>query len=199
MSRKNEILDALIEIFNDKGLDANFSMSELARRVDIGKSTIYEYFGTKDEILSEAMIRIFERAIEAVNSRVINPDLGFEASLKEELKFTFELSKNSSNIFRYIMPMENDNIPIQIKQSGIAKELKKTGRAFETRFREIMVKGVQEGQLHITDITIQGTLFAALISGSISRIGNINVEQTDHLDMDQYIDAMYQLVLHIFK
>ncbi|QMS84756.1 TetR/AcrR family transcriptional regulator [Candidatus Xianfuyuplasma coldseepsis] len=199
MSRKVEILDALIEIFNTKGLDANFSISELARKVDIGKSTIYEYFDTKDEILTQAMIRIFERAIESVSAHEPNLNLPFEQLLKEELHYVFHLATESSNIFKYIMPMQSEALPKHMKNSGIGRELRKTAQKFEAMFTSVLTKGVEEQYLHVDDIAIQGTLFAALISGSINRLSNANVEQQETVNLDQYIDALYDTILYIFK
>lgn len=199
MSRKREILDALIEIFNTKGLDANFSISELARKVDIGKSTIYEYFDTKDEILTQAMIRIFERAIESVSTHEPNLALPFEQLLKEELHYVFQLATESSNIFKYIMPMQSEALPKHMKNSGIGQELRKTALKFEAMFTSVLTKGVEEHYLHVDDIVIQGTLFAALVSGSINRLSNANVEQQENIDLDQYIDALYDTILYIFK
>ena len=51
MARKEEILDALIEIFRAQGIGSDFTMSQLAKEVNIGKSTIYEYFKTKDSLI----------------------------------------------------------------------------------------------------------------------------------------------------
>lgn len=199
MSRKLEILDALIDILNTKGLDANFSISELAQKVDIGKSTIYEYFDTKDEILSEAVIRIFERAIESVHNHKIDMELPFEELMKNELRYTFTLARDSSHIFRYMMPMQSDALPKHVRNSGIGSEIRKSAHRFEQIFREIITKGVAEGLLTPGDIVIQGTLFASLISGSINRITNSNIEESETIDIDRYIDALYLIILEVFK
>jgi len=199
MSRKSEILDAVIDIFQTKGLEADFSISELARKVDIGKSTIYEYFTTKEEILSEAFIRIFERSIELIQNRQIDMSLSFEELFKNEMKFVLMLAKESSHIFRYIMPMQDGGFPKHLKGSGIAKELRNTAQHFEQQFRAIVQKGVEEGILKITDFPIQTTLLAALVGGSVNRIGNLNAFRGTDIDIDQYIDAMYDLALHIFQ
>lgn len=50
--RRQEILQAACEEFRNKGL-REASMADIARRADIGKSTIYEYFPSKEELVRE--------------------------------------------------------------------------------------------------------------------------------------------------
>jgi AcrR family transcriptional regulator len=47
--RRNQILDAAIEVFGNKGLDVA-TVDEIAQTVGISKGTIYLYFKSKDEI-----------------------------------------------------------------------------------------------------------------------------------------------------
>ncbi|MBU0986184.1 MAG: TetR/AcrR family transcriptional regulator [Proteobacteria bacterium] len=46
---RQAIVDAAVQLFSEKGFE-NTSVSELARKAGVGKSTIYGYFQTKSEI-----------------------------------------------------------------------------------------------------------------------------------------------------
>jgi AcrR family transcriptional regulator len=48
---RQEILDAALALINEKGPD-NFSLRALARRVDYSPAGLYEYFDSKDDIVS---------------------------------------------------------------------------------------------------------------------------------------------------
>jgi len=50
--RRQEILHAAFEEFRSKGL-REASVADIARRADIGKSTIYEYYPSKEELVRE--------------------------------------------------------------------------------------------------------------------------------------------------
>ena len=50
MRRRKEISDASIHLFLDKGFNET-SMREIAKAAGVGKSTLYDYFKSKDEIL----------------------------------------------------------------------------------------------------------------------------------------------------
>ena len=64
--RKAAILLAARKEFCEKGLDAA-SMAEIARRAGIGKSTIYEYFTSKDELLQQACSQIWDKILQEMN------------------------------------------------------------------------------------------------------------------------------------
>ncbi len=49
-SRKDRIMDAALRIFADKGFQ-NATISEISKEAGVSEATIYEYFGTKEELL----------------------------------------------------------------------------------------------------------------------------------------------------
>jgi len=198
MARKNEILDALIDIFKTKGIQSDFTISELARKVEIGKSTIYEYFDTKDQILAEAFYRIFEKAITSIREREVNPDLSFEDTLKDELRFVFDLASSSSFMFELLTPDFHDSVPSSLKGS-FANEMRLTATHYEATFRKIVLKGIEEGVLKNDNLPIKGMLFGSLISGSITRITNFNNMEIGDIDIEEYIDAIYQTCIKMFN
>lgn len=198
MSRKDEILEALIEIFKTKGIQADFTISELARKVDIGKSTIYEYFKTKDEILAEAMLAIFHKAVTGIREREINPNNSFEENLKNELRFVFDLASSSSFFFELVTPEFHESIP-KTEKGNFANEMRLTAKHYENLFRRIVRQGIDEGVLKEDNLIINGMLFGSLVSGSITRLTNINMMEIEAFDIEQYIDAMYRTAIKIFN
>lgn len=198
MSRKPEILDALIDIFNQKGIAADFTMSELARAVNIGKSTIYEYFQTKEEIVSEAIFRIFENSITEIRARFIDESKSFEYLLKDELRFIFKLAKESQFIFEFLQPENQENY-IKNVRGEFANTMKDTINAYQALYIKIVQKGIEDGILGDDNLLIKGQLLAALVSGSITRIFNVHNGGMELIDLDQYINAMYDATVKIFN
>lgn len=198
LSRKNEILDALGDIIQSKGINANFTISELAHKVDIGKSTIYEYFSTKDELLSEAMIRVFKNAMEQIAERQLDPSKSFEESLKDELRFSFHLATGSSYIFKLLTPDFRDTIPSNMK-GQFAEYMRKTTKQYEELFRDLVAKGMEEGVLTPGDLPVQAALFAALVSGSIQYVTRAENGQALAVDHNALIDGVYDTIVTIFS
>jgi len=51
MDKKQQIVQAAIKVFAEKGLEKG-KIADIARKADIGKGTVYEYFSSKDDIFS---------------------------------------------------------------------------------------------------------------------------------------------------
>lgn len=198
LSRKKEILDAVITIFQTKGIQSDFTMSELARNLDIGKSTIYEYFTTKDEILSEAVLQVITTAVDSITDRTIQSTDSFEIAFKKEIKHLLEMAKSSSYVFDFLTPEFRAKFSGAVHES-IADRMRATAMQYQEMFIHIIQKGIKEDILHPTNLEINGNVFAAMISGSITRMGNNEVKETKTMDLDQYVDEMYRVTLHIFN
>lgn len=198
MSRKNEILDALGDMLQSQGLHADFTISELARKVDIGKSTIYEYFATKDELISEAMIRIFENAMARINQRTIDPNADFERAFQDELRFVFDLARESSAIFRFLTPEFRDTIPATLK-GEFALVMRDTTKRYEALFAAILHRGVEEGLVDEQHVKQNNVLVGALINGMISQITRMTNGQAEDIPNDQLVIAVYEASCRILQ
>lgn len=63
--RKNEILDAALEVFSEMGL-ADASVDDVVRRAGLSKGTLYWYFKSKDRLVGALMKRFFAQELEKV-------------------------------------------------------------------------------------------------------------------------------------
>ena len=104
MSRKEQIINALIAKFGETGFNTDFTMSELAKDVNIGKSTIYEYFSNKDEVLKEALITYIHQIINDVDVIKNIDELTFEEAFKQQLKALFEAGFRSRTVMETFTP-----------------------------------------------------------------------------------------------
>jgi AcrR family transcriptional regulator len=195
LSRKIEILDALIEIFKEKGLSNDFTMAELAQHVNIGKSTIYEYFSNKDEVVQQAMIRVMESSIEKIKESEL-PEGNFEAQLKNEMKTILAIAMESRFMFNLVTPGMTNMIPEDCRKE-LKDEMESIMRFYQARYIQIFQKGVVEKELTPTLLQENGLLIASLITGSIMRFANANIDLEENSDIDIYVDKVYRAVKKI--
>jgi AcrR family transcriptional regulator len=64
--RKQETLDVALRLLYERGY-ANLNMDELAEEVGISKPTLYQYFNSKDELVSQVIVRMFEKMEEQLS------------------------------------------------------------------------------------------------------------------------------------
>lgn len=63
--RKNEILDAALEVFSEMGL-GDASVDDVVKRSGLSKGTLYWYFKSKDRLIGALMKRFFTQELEKV-------------------------------------------------------------------------------------------------------------------------------------
>jgi AcrR family transcriptional regulator len=185
-------------MLQSQGLHADFTISELARKVDIGKSTIYEYFTTKDELISEAMIRIFETAMARINARSFDAERPFEEAFRTELRFVFDLARESSAIFRFLTPEFRDTIPATLK-GEFALLMRDTTKRYEQLFQALFARGVADGVVDATRLPTNGLIVGALINGMISQITRMTNGQVEDIPNDRLVDMVYEASCRILR
>ena len=96
--KKQEILDASIKIFAQKGFKAT-TLDEIAKKSEFGKGTIYNYFSSKEEIYKEIIMNVLETQknsiVEVYNSTETLYDLVYQTT-KNDLAFCL---KNKDSFF----------------------------------------------------------------------------------------------------
>jgi AcrR family transcriptional regulator len=72
---RDRIMMAAFEEMNTRGV--RFTMADLARELAISKSTIYQYFDSKDDLVEEIIDALLEDIREQEEEIVADPDLSF--------------------------------------------------------------------------------------------------------------------------
>lgn len=196
MARKDEILDALIDIFKNKGVGSDFTISELAQKVNIGKSTIYEYFKTKEDIVNASVGRFFQTTMVRILDREPIVNTTFEQAFKKEAGYLFDLALNSRFLVNIVTPELRNAMP-PVVRDRLKDHIKGVANFYENRFREIFRLGVDEGIIPNQEDPVKATLVYSLVTGSIMRIGNFNSDNTVEVNLDDYSDALYKAVVKL--
>ena len=65
-------MDAAWELFGEKGFDET-SIEEVAARAEVGPATVYNYFGSKNELLATLFMRFIQQEAEQGDAALRNP------------------------------------------------------------------------------------------------------------------------------
>jgi len=192
LSRKDEILDAIIENMQVEGFTMDITMSKIAEKVNIGKSTIYEYFKTKDEIFKEAILKMITGYVEQTLYIENFDELKFEEAIKKQLAMLFVVARQS----RMVMEVFTKNFVHKLPDS-LRDELKVNMEVIrlqiEERFEAIFTKGLNEGIVTFTEDLVKTELVAGLVIGSIVRYSDV----TSLLGINDFVDAVYLAVVKL--
>lgn len=69
--RKHDIALSALEIFSEKGFESA-SISRIAKAAGIGKGTVYEYFGSKEELIHAAFLAWTDRMRRMAEEAILN-------------------------------------------------------------------------------------------------------------------------------
>lgn len=194
MSRKEQILDVLIDSFLVKGFSTDFSLSELAENVGIGKSTLYEYFSNKDEILKEAVIKYVKASIDKVTMLEGIGDLGFENAFKKQMKVLLETASESRTILETLSPNFVQKLPDSMRDEMKAK-MEEIRQLIQLKFMELFISGAKEGLFKGELNPRKGTIVTSLVVGTLFTLS----DPRSKVNTDEAIEDVYDTVLQILN
>jgi TetR/AcrR family fatty acid metabolism transcriptional regulator len=194
-NRRNHILDAAFAAFIEKGI-GNAKMEDIAREAGYGKSTLYEYFDSKDAILSELLrVKFTERyermAADAAKER--GPEAKLRAFLISEMDMIREYGGHER--LEGIL-MSN---PEDMMASGFFQTLHNIILRKYTLIAGYIEEGIRTGAFLPTNPYIAASL---VIGSSMSYLGTVSssdyrqavagtgAEEEDHLGI--YFDLMFR-------
>ncbi len=94
-TRKDRIMDAALRIFAEKGFQ-NATITEISKAAGVSEATVYEYFGTKEDLLFAIPEKISNDTFEE-SSKVIPYIKGVEEKIRAILLFYVQLYQSNPN------------------------------------------------------------------------------------------------------
>lgn len=193
-NKKNKIFQAVIDHLRNEGFLMNLTITKIAKKADVGKGTVYEYFNSKEELIAETIIYMLEKN-NAKICNLSNNSLNFKDSLLQFINATLEILIENTNIHTIFMSEESCGlINHQLKQKMMVKimGLKKD---YIQYLMSILNKGVKEGKFNpirdsFTTITISNIIVTNIMY-------YINHKNKHSYQKEEFIDKMYYLILKI--
>jgi len=141
--RRHEIFHQVVKFFLKKGFHET-SMREIAEAAGLGKSTLYDYFKTKDEIL----IYFFEDQIndltEAVQ-RIALQNIPADERLRQIMEVHLEFLQANKSLFMKLS-LEAQRLKLESQ-----KKIQKKRYAYQDLIRGLIEEGIREGALRKVD------------------------------------------------
>ena len=183
LARKDLILASAEKLFVEKGF-AGTSINDIAAEADFSRTSIYQYFSSKEEIY----LHILERYTEPLTDRLKKATEDAPTVPEKIRAFLDELRKmksEKSNFFELYFIQRHQvepRLPDELRTQLNAKR-----RRLENVFREFYREGVEKGEVRAMRFKDASNLFFAQIMGMMllhEYYGNeFDVSLDEHLDM----------------
>lgn len=134
--RRHEIFKSSVALIFKQGFAAT-SMQEIARAAGVGKSTLYDYFSTKDHVLLfvfEEELGILQEQAESIAAQAIPAQEKLTKILENHLEFLIKNKNFNREVSLHALHLE---------QVGQRRILKKR-YAYQDLLRGVVEQGVQE-------------------------------------------------------
>ena len=158
-NRKNEIIDAALKVFSEKEYQ-DATISEITKLVGISEATLYEYFGSKEDLLFAIPGKITAEAIEFIE-QIIPFIRGAEGKIKAIVQNYLTVCQNNPEYTSLVMLQLKTNR--NFRSTEAFKIIRKGAR--------ILLDCIREG---IDDGTFKSTtdpyLERAIILGTIEHL-----------------------------
>jgi len=198
------ILEAAERVFSQRGYDLA-TMDEIAAEAQFSKATIYRYFQSKRDILTETILNFFEDA-----ERKLGHILRKKATARQKLKDTtrfqlqyFQQKKNISRVFLmenslmkaifHMSPGEHNKLSNEEKQ--FLADIMARKERFLKIMTEIMDEGIKNGEFRRMDPHDAARIFEAMLHGFY--FTKFKDEKENSLDSET--DLIYKFFLHGIK
>jgi len=161
MARKELILASSEKLFVEKGF-AGTSINDIAAEADFSRTSIYQYFSSKEEIYLQILERytepLTERLTKATENAATVPDK-IRAFLDELRKMKSEKS-NFFELYFIQRHQVEPRLPDELRT-----QLNEKRRRLENVFREFYREGVEKGEVRAIRFKDASNLFFAQIMG----------------------------------
>jgi TetR/AcrR family transcriptional regulator, cholesterol catabolism regulator len=154
--RRGEIFAAAVHLFIEKGFNET-SMREIADAAGMGKSTLYDYFKSKDEIL----LSYFEDEIQSITERAVEiGNLQIPAVEKLRRVVQAQLEYLVANKAFYM------RLTVEAQRLGLESQyrLQASRHAYQDLICSLVEAGIQEGSFRPVDPFMTMRIILAIIT-----------------------------------
>lgn len=153
---REQILEIAQQIFSKFGYKKT-TLDDIANAVRKGKSSLYYYFSSKEDLFQAVIMKevdILIHALEKVVFRSMDP----EEKLREYIITKLTTFRGLGNLYN---ALENDNSAI-----GFIDELKEKYARDETRMmKRILIEGVRKDQFQLDDLSLTAVALTTALKG----------------------------------
>jgi len=131
--RRKEIFDASVHLFLEKGFNQT-SMQEIAQAAGVGKSTLYDYFSSKEEI----MVSFFEEEIRRITECA-------QEIMSKNLSVTEKLGQIMQMHLENLMDNKNYYLKLSLEAERLSNESQQQIQVARHEYQDMLCGLIEEG------------------------------------------------------
>lgn len=188
--RPDELIDAALELFSEKGFAAT-KTEDIARRAGVTVGTMYRYFPSKEALFEAAVQRAMASPAANAAARVASFRGTSAELLGMFLRGWWELAsaKNYASTMKLVIA-ESANFPEVARM--VVKDVVQPGQALCAR---LLQQGIERGDFRPVDVENASRVFAATISFAAIYLQTLQTHDSRAFDAEKYVETAITLFL----
>ena len=189
---KEKLLSVLVSYIKEGVNLDGISLSTIASEAEIGKSTVYEYFASKEEMICETYIYLLSQYEDILTSDIESMD--FKGAFIEQIQKILFVMKDAKSLMDAIMNSHHDAF-MRFDES-IPKHMSQIQEKMNERFSGIIYLGVVEGVIEQKEPKPYiRNVIQAVVSGLLYQYVNKEIE----IGEDDLCELIFTHVLQLLK
>ncbi|KGP73085.1 TetR/AcrR family transcriptional regulator [Pontibacillus yanchengensis] len=180
--KKKNILDTAFELFSTQGIQ-KVSIQEIAKKAEVSQVTIYNYFGSKDQLLVESVKSFAFSRLEEVKYLLNDPSLAFDEKIRQLITLKMD------NIFQFDLEFMQTLISDRPELKQFIDEFSQSHTI--PIFMDLLEEGKQEGFIHHS-ISLQMMMFYVDMYYQAMR------NHKEFFQSEESIQEFTEQILHMF-
>ncbi|CCV66489.1 Transcription regulator, TetR-like [Paracholeplasma brassicae] len=186
---KDKIIEVVVNHIKDGSNLSELSLNQIAKEANIGKSTVYEYFKSKDEMISNTYLYLLQTYEGILLTDLIEGD--FNEQMRFQLSLILKVMRDAKQLMDAIMNQSIKEVPFL---SRVHEERIKVIQSNMTdRFNRIFEKGILDNQI-LVPRKEHKYVVQALISGLILQQANNDMKMNDEEALEFTLEQLKKIL-----
>ncbi len=144
-SKKELIYEATLSLIADNYQLTQIKVGDIAKKANIGKGTIYEYFNSKEEVISEAIAYMIKGWVQDLED-ILDENESFERSFRRILRNIFPMMEKKQQVFMgFLMLSKSSENSVDSLHKLMEKNNEEIQRKIIHLYEKIVDKSLEEG------------------------------------------------------
>ena len=176
---KQSIFEAATAVLSERGVDGT-TMNRVAEAAEVAKSSLYDYFPSKEELLDFVFDRIVDPHMQLIEE-TLRAEMSAPQKLERILRTAFEIGARHKAVLGLLV---NSDQQFRIKQRTRPRILE--------AFAAIFQQGIEEGSFRPHDAVHTGRIFL----GAFRELFELLAGSESEVAADEYVGVLIDMVLH---